>query len=93
MNQFKPGDLALIIDSSEPEDIGRVCEVVGVLINDKTEHLFMGELHDGDADGIWSAFVDLGASSGGIWLFGQYQLMPLKKDFQPEQQKSQEVSA
>lgn len=91
MSQFKPGDLAMIIGSSEPADIGRVCEVVGVLIDDRWTHTFMGERHDGCADGVWSAFVDLGSDHGGIWMFGQNQLMPLKKDFQPEQQKSREV--
>lgn len=89
MSQFKPGDLALVINSGDEACIGRIVEILEVLIDTKKEYKAYGFTHGGLADGSPSAFVDFGGDD--IWLFAQKNLMPLKGDFQPEQQKSREV--
>jgi hypothetical protein len=90
-HQFKPGDLALVIKSGAPQDIGRCIEVLDVLIDDRQLYQYLGETHEGDADGSLSAFIRF--DDGDVWMFGQSDLMPLRGDFAPMQAKSREVTA
>jgi hypothetical protein len=90
-HNFKPGDLALIINCGDKSLIGKAVEVLELLIDSKKEYDAYGCLHTGAADGSLSAFIDLGG--GDVWLFSQKNLMPLRGDFAPEQQKSREVVA
>lgn len=104
MSQFKPGDLALIAGSDKgiSPNIGMAVELTLKL---RTNDSFT--LPDGrqavnrgpecwvvKANGISAAvynicFMDL----GGIALVLERHLVPLRGDCEPEQQKSQEVSA
>ncbi|EWC39576.1 hypothetical protein [Stutzerimonas stutzeri] len=91
-HNFKPGDLALVISSGEEELIGKTVEVLEVLLDSQKEYEAYGCIHEGDADGSPSAFVDFGGAND-VWLFSQKNLMPLRGDFQPERQKESEVPA
>ena len=90
-NQFKAGDLALVIDSVDPVDIGRVGTILAVYVDDSFEYRFIGEVHEGHASGKPAALLDLVASLGGIWSFDQEQLMLLRGDFAPTVEKSMAV--
>lgn len=88
-NQFKPGDLAIVIRAVRESLLGRCVEVLDTLIDEAEEYSYRGHCFKGDADGSPSAFIDFGG--GIIAFFDQKNLMPLRGDFQPEQQKSMEV--
>lgn len=104
MSQFKPGDLALIAgsDKGTSPNIGMAVELTLKLRKNDSFSLPDGrkavnrgpECWVVQADGILAAvyntcFMNL----GGIALVQERYLMPLRGDFVPEQQKSQEVSA
>lgn len=89
-HQFKPGDMALVINCGEEERIGRTVEVLEVLIDRQKEYQAYGFTHEGHADGSASAFVDFGGADD-VWFFSQKNLMPLRGDFTPEQQKAKET--
>jgi len=89
-HQFKPGDLALVINCGQEERIGTTVEVLEVLLDDQKEYQAYGFTHEGHADGSPSAFVDFGGT-GDVWFFSQKNLMPLRGDFAPEQQKAKEA--
>lgn len=89
-HQFKPGDLALVINCGQEERIGTTVEVLEVLLDDQKEYQAYGFTHEGHGDGSPSAFVDFGGT-GDVWFFSQKNLMPLRGDFAPEQQKAKEA--
>ncbi len=88
-HNFKPGDLALVISSVTESLIGKTVEILELLIDSQKEYDAHGCLHAGAADGSPSAFIDFGA--GDVWLFSQKNLIPLRGDFSPEQQKAREA--
>lgn len=81
-HQFKPGDLAMIINSGQSEDLGKVVKILEVLLDDQSYYKRNGEIHEGDRDGSPSAFVEF--EDGDVWMFSQSWLMPLRGDFHPE---------
>ncbi|MBI6944045.1 hypothetical protein JET76_22195 [Pseudomonas putida] len=89
-HQFKPGDLALVINCGQEERIGTTVEVLEVLLDDQKEYQAYGFTHEGHGDGSPSAFVDFGGT-GDVWFFSQKNLMPLRGDFAPEQQKAKDA--
>lgn len=90
-HQFKPGDLALVINSRDDTRIGNTVEIIEVLVDSQKEYEAYGFTHRGHADGSRSAFVDFGGAD--IWFFDQKNLMPLRGDFAPEQQKAKEAES
>ncbi|WP_134943449.1 hypothetical protein [Pseudomonas syringae] len=98
-NQFKPGDLALIVGAHmTPDNVGKVCELVEFLAQEQIStwrepHHGM-VIQNGD---VYAAWVVIGAglaSSFGLsgWaLVDQTHLMPLRDDSVKEQQKSKEA--
>lgn len=82
-HNFKPGDLAVIINSGEPSVIGMVCKILSILLDDKEMHDFEGELHRGSNDGSPSAFVEL--EGFGNCFFDLSFLIPLRGDFKPDE--------
>lgn len=99
MSQFKPRDLALIISSRNEENIGRVVTVVRFAF--AGEHINQGAAGYAIADDggviVEGEIVVNRAHDKSIkktvsrHVFGPRDLMPLRGDFQPEQQKSREV--
>jgi len=97
-HQFKPGDLALIIKSiKRPENIGKACELLAFLVpGDRLEFEHNGLraiTHVGEhpawlvaGDGVIGSNGDVGFA-----LVRPSNLMPLRGDFQPEQQKAKEA--
>jgi hypothetical protein len=99
MSQLKPGDLALIIKSTNEENIGRVVTIVSFTCQ--------GERIDQDNAGFSIADHGDVIVDGEIvvrrkrdkkikhtvsrHVFSPDCLMPLRGDFAPEQQKSREV--
>lgn len=97
MSQFKPGDLALVVASKSGLNIGKVVTLdrmfrAGEQI--ELDGISLNCVSDG-----WLVSGDLLASTNnGIKKTKQHgfrtkNLMPLRGDFAPEQQKSREVSA
>ena len=99
-NQFKPGDLALIINSiKRPENVGKSCELVAFMVpGERIEFEFDGNkgiTHIG-ANPAWLVAGDgvIGSNGkAGFALVRPINLMPLRGDFSPEQQKSLELIA
>lgn len=87
-HQFKAGDLAMVIESGDPADIGKSVEIVCVLIDDKDLHFFRGQAFQGWADHAPCAFIIM---DGEIWMWQQKNLMPLRGDFEPDREKAQEL--
>lgn len=90
-HEFKPGDLALVVGAIElPEDVGLTVTLV--------EHLFPGQ-----AASCPKCPGEICDTDEPAWLVDHHDetlslkrsrhLMPLRGDFQPERQKSQEVPA
>ncbi|WP_440466895.1 hypothetical protein ACKI1H_27095 [Pseudomonas sp. YH-1] len=98
MSKFKAGDLALVVGCSiNPENIGKVVEVTTrVLPGDIVECPDgITRLISKDANGpCWIVqggnFISFTGRSWGM--VNERYLMPLRGDFQPEQQKAKEVS-
>lgn len=74
-NQLLPGDSALIIDAlGSPELVGRSCEVLDVVIDNRREHYYAGRGFTGMADMSPSAFIYV---QGRIEFFDCKRLMKL----------------
>lgn len=74
-DQLLPGDSALIIHAlGSPELIGRCCEVLDVVIDNRREHYYAGRGFTGMADMSLSAFIDV---QGRIEFFDCKRLMKL----------------
>lgn len=101
MHNFKVGDLALIVGSVNfPETIGRAVELVEFLGAGRVIHLDNGRWIDNvDLNRMWSVRLLDGKYTdkfGGVRDDGPCReqfLMPLRGDFAPERQKSQEQPA
>lgn len=101
MSKFKAGDLALIVDCLLPELIGKTVELVqlvsayevaecsGRLWNNRSEH--RGWVVT--ADGLLVLTVSGRIETDRFTLMDERKLMPLRGDFQPEQQKAKGVEA
>ncbi|MBA1301378.1 hypothetical protein JJD66_27500 [Pseudomonas sp. MF6751] len=97
-HNFKPGDLALIINSHKrPENVGKSCELVAFMApGDRIEFEFDGNKaisHIGANPAWLVAGKDVVGSNGkaGFALVRPQNLMPLRGDFAPEQQKAKEA--
>ncbi len=101
-HQFKPGDLALIIGSSEgtSPNIGMAVELVQKLETDQRLVLPDGRRVRNSGPVCWAVYgegvvaqLTSGelADIGGFALCAELYLMPLRGDFAPEQQKAREV--
>ncbi|WP_448679993.1 hypothetical protein [Pseudomonas nicosulfuronedens] len=107
MSKFKVGDLALVVGSvhMDSPNLGKSVEVHGVVAPGETFALPDGRIgrHAGLAkDAYICVAADLlchrvnpagWIDTGGAALFFAEHLMPLRGDFQPEQQKAKEVEA
>lgn len=102
-HNFKPGDLAMIVNARNADNIGKVVELVRF---DSSEKIALPE--DGPRSfspnptriACWVVRGDFaahstprGAINCAVGACPQSWLMPLKGDFSPEQQKSREVLA
>ena len=106
-NKFKPGDLAIITNARHAtENIGRACELVAAIQPGQTYREPDGRLCTANPEIGEQGWLVVGADVVGRRLteFGvvptpghalvlERWLMPLRGDFQPEQQKSWEVMA
>lgn len=97
-NNFKPGDLALVIRANHPENIGRVVELVRFDDSELIDHAPYADTYTENPERLacWLVRGDLevdrisGESVGRISTvlaaFAQYCLMPLRGDHAPDQQ-------
>jgi len=105
MSQFKPGDLAMIVNSSCSKNIGKTVrlvefapvgsepEVNGEIYTERLHASWVVESPDGS-----SSLIVPRATTGELktvcaGVCRESWLMPLRGDFAPEQQKSREVAA
>lgn len=101
-NEFKPGNLALIVNSDSPENIGKTVRLVeliapdgcgftheGVHFSPRKVVTWIVETLDGSKS-LSGGYIEreIMVSSGPC---RQKWLMPLRGDFAPEQQKSREL--
>lgn len=101
MSKFKAGDLALIVDCILPELIGRVVELVQRVppgLSARAGERNWRNMGNDDSWIVTGAGLFCLTVSGNIepdrfTLIAEKKLMPLRGDFQPERQKSQEVPA
>ena len=100
-NQFKPGDLALIVGAHmTPDNVGKVCELVEFLAQEQIStwrepHHGM-VIQNGDVHAAWVVIGAGLASCFGLsgWaLVDQIHLMPLRDDSVRENQKSKEAES
>ncbi|KAA3536640.1 hypothetical protein FOM00_11935 [Pseudomonas sp. ST1] len=100
-NQFKPGDLALIVGAHmTPDNVGKVCELVEFLAQEQIStwrepHHGM-VIQNGDVHAAWVVIGAGLASCFGLsgWaLVDQTHLMPLRDDSVRENQKSKEAES
>lgn len=102
MHNFKAGDLALIVVDENPNRIGKCVELVRLVQPDEwyrppVECDLLVNNTSGSA--VWLVLGDVSCTTyGGQLIRGFCQkcpsrLMPLRGDFAPERQKSQEVPA
>lgn len=98
MSHLKPGDLALIAFCKvAPEMVGRCVELVARLDPEET----YGEFYNFTSHPAWVISADdlLSMDCLGVLsrcdesVIHEKDLLPLRGDFQPEQQKSREVPA
>ncbi len=100
-HQFKPGDLALIVDCKVPALIGRVVELIrSVAPSEVFEADTIRWLNrSGCAAWLVSAEGLIRMDPAGALhrcsstLIAEHKLMPLRGDFQPERQEFREVKA
>lgn len=101
-HQFKPGDLALIVNSKITENIGRVVELVRRTDENIIKTPDGGVFANPDRLACWvvagdslkaTRVLDGTESFNSFGAAAERNLMPLRGDFQPERQKSQEVPA
>lgn len=85
-HEFKPGDLALIINARDPSSIGNVCELVEYA-GKCSVHPTEPEYGIGDPNGEPTWLVTDHNGPGYIF---QKNLMPLKGDEQPAQVRQAE---
>lgn len=99
MSQFKSGDLAMIVGAfNVPSNIGQICELVEYLqpeqISAWVDPSDGCRLQNAAGSPAWlvigSGLTSWCGASGWV-LASERHLMPLKGNFQPEQQKSLEV--
>jgi len=100
--QFKPGDLALIVRATHPDNLGKVVELLR-RTSEPRICLSDGGIARNDGSIVcWEITCEsLTTTRGGVPMridakFGaipENNLMPLRGDFVPEQQKSREASA
>lgn len=88
MSKFKPGDLALTLIDLPPVMAGSVVELETKITKGDLVHTPSGPLI-ANGNG-WICIHDL---VPGKCAYGENALMPLRGDFQPEQQKTKEVEA
>ena len=102
MSQFKPGDLALIAREDHPENMFRTVELLFLVENEERYRTPDGDMARNvagspiwvvSAEGLFHRSLAKGWYVAGWTQKAPYNLMPLRGDFAPEQQKSQEVSA
>ncbi|HCF7269615.1 TPA: hypothetical protein NI644_004617 [Pseudomonas aeruginosa] len=100
MSKFKAGDLAMIISCQlVPELIGKTVELVmPVLPGDEANHGGRDWRNQTDrpawvvaAEGLYVLTIKGNLEPDQYTLMPDHKLMPLRGDFQPEQQKSREV--
>lgn len=101
MSNFKSGDLALIVGGSMPDQLGKVVELL-FFIRSREEYAVPGYAHlvrNVSGGDVWLVKGDVGmlheegGSVDGFCQKAESNLLPLRGDFQPEQQKSREVPA
>ncbi|AXQ48911.1 MULTISPECIES: hypothetical protein [Pseudomonas] len=101
-HQFKPGDLALIVGSrsADSPNVGRAVELIVKLAAGDSFDAPNGlkccnasghEVWVVQADGITAISNGVRKDIGGICLVREYFLIPLRGDFEPEQQKAKEA--
>lgn len=97
MSKFKAGDLAIIVGvHTKTENLGRVVELVERLLPGQSFRRpdgVMTKLNENSPSPGWLVVADDLVSSQGHKGFAsvdERHLMPLKGDFQPEQQKAKE---
>ncbi|HHM6046642.1 TPA: hypothetical protein ACRMOD_000372 [Pseudomonas aeruginosa] len=95
MSKFNPGDLAMIVGCmANPEDIGKVVELYQYVL--RNEAFIVSGHYALSGDEGWIVTADNVIDTTGVQgfvLVDERHLMPLKGDFQPEQQKAKEVEA
>ena len=99
MSKFKAGDLALVVGcNTNPKNLGKVVELIALIFPGEIFHAPDGRKYLADMDqhgGGWIVqsenFISRDRQPWG--LVEERHLMPLKGDFQPEQQKAKEVEA
>lgn len=105
MHEFKTGDLALIVVDENPDRIGKCVELVRLVQSNEWYippvecELPLGMVHNASGSAVWLVLGDVSSTTyGGQLIQGFCQkcptrLMPLRGDFAPERQKSQELPA
>ncbi|WP_395504737.1 hypothetical protein [Ectopseudomonas hydrolytica] len=98
MSNFKVGDLALVVGSDYPENNGCEVELIAYVKHGSTISSVRTEqdFHNVSGKSLWYVVGRVGNPKlqlAGESFFEASQLMPLRGDFQPERQKSQEVPA
>lgn len=104
MSKFKAGDLALIIGGKYPDtpNTGKSVELIQLVQPDEVIDCPDGHrVRNGSGKVVWliegneimsrSITHNRWVSHGGVALIQERYLMPLKGDFQPEQEKSKEL--
>ncbi|VVQ29743.1 hypothetical protein PS943_01472 [Pseudomonas fluorescens] len=101
-HQFKPGDLAIIVKEDHPENVGRVVELQ-FFVADGQRYKNPDGNYAVNASGVdvWIVTGDsiYHRSEGTDWHVAgwtqkaDFNLMPLRGDFAPEQQKAKEAES
>jgi hypothetical protein len=97
-HEFKPGDLALIVNCEEPNNIGKCVELVELVEPGATYRAGRFLIQNTSGVPVWHVVGEVTTSCNVHVVAGHTQkvesrLMPLRGDLQPEGQKSQEVPA
>lgn len=97
MSEFKAGDLALVInDDRYPQNIG-LCVQLSEFVQPDGEYWTPDGRHveNGSGEAVWVVVADgLTSSTGsGYCQKVERNLMPLRGDFQPDQEMTREVPA
>lgn len=96
-NQFKPGDLAIIVGCTQfPQILGRCVELVTRHQRGELFFVYGAPFRPSEdawlvsGDSVSQPLVD-GGTLDGMCMIAERHLAPLRGDFQPEQQKSMVV--
>lgn len=92
-HNFKPGDLALVINHTYPPAIGLCVELVSRHIVgpvDRRDPMDPGVYEQDEGDPVWKVAEMEGEADCIVW---EKWIIPLRGDFAPEQQKTQAVPA